>query len=171
MVKQHKWEEFQTIYLRLMRLSDRKRWILFPNTFESVALLSKASNVAAATGNSRAGAGLKLGSFDLDQFFLCGGYGDKVLDRRDLVREAIEDAENYFKKRFDKRKIYLFGDTEKDMVSAFESGIIPVLIDHEKQNRIHAKKWKASYYGDFRTIMKFVSLINQDPEPDKVIVF
>jgi len=66
--------------------------------------------------------------------------------------------------RFDKEKIFLFGDTENDMKSAVENQIIPVLIDPMRTNRDKAELWRAKYYDNFEGIEEFFAMIGTENE-------
>lgn len=156
------WQEFQSAYIEnLKELAGQYEWHLYPNVGEVIKFLNRESNIALVTGNIEKGAVIKLQKFDLDTYFKCGGYGDNAPDRKDFVKDAIIECEAIFNKRFNKKNIYLFGDTDKDVKSAHDNGITPVLIDHHNRYVNQAKALKTLYYHDFTTIEHFFKEITE----------
>lgn len=66
------------------------------------------------TGNMEAIAWLKLDEVDLKQYFLFGGFGDRVLNRSGLVEKALEVSTKLLGP-FDRKNVYLVGDTPRDI--------------------------------------------------------
>lgn len=155
-----KWNDFKTLYLnKLYDFSKKKDWVIFPNVLETIKFLFSNSNIALATGNIKEGAFIKLKKFSLENFFVSGGYGDFAKKRADFINDAINEAEANFNKKFNKKNIFLFGDTEKDVLSAKETGINSVLIDYSGVYYEDAKKWEADYYGNFIYIDNLIKKI------------
>ena len=96
---------------------------------------------------------------NLNKYFNCGGFGDYVKNRKSLVKEAIISSQKKFNKKFDKNNIYLFGDTEKDVQSAIENNITPVLINHKNRFKDITKKISIKYYFNFSKIDSFLKSI------------
>ena len=67
------------------------------------------------TGNMQAIAWLKLEKVGLDQYFQFGGFGDRVLKRSDLVKNAIKESQKTLG-LVNKHNIFLIGDTPRDIV-------------------------------------------------------
>lgn len=67
------------------------------------------------TGNMEAIAWLKLDEVDLKQYFLFGGFGDRVLKRSGLVEKALE-VSNKLVGAIDRKNVYLVGDTPRDIL-------------------------------------------------------
>lgn len=67
------------------------------------------------TGNTAAGARIKLSHFDLDQHFVVGGYGDLHSDRNDVARVALEEVERQVARPVDLRRVWVIGDTPADV--------------------------------------------------------
>ncbi|MBN2544562.1 MAG: HAD hydrolase-like protein [Spirochaetes bacterium] len=155
------WEKFKKEYLLILQeYSDTREWSLYPNVYETVSYLSKYSNVSIATGNIKKGAEIKLKKFNLLGFFPVGGYGDKAIDRVDFIYDSIRESEKKYNKKFKLQNIYLFGDTELDVKSANQCGINSVLIDHNEKYKKSALNWNTKYYGNFKSIDKFMKLIS-----------
>jgi phosphoglycolate phosphatase len=162
------WKKMKDIYKGKMIYYSRNDWIIFQNAYESILYLEKVSNIGLATGNIKIGSDIKLGKFNLDKVFKSGGFGEKAKNRSEIVHDAITSSEKVNGENFDRNKIFLFGDTEKDIKSAIDNGIIPVLIDPLHKNREKAVDWKAEYYGDFASIDNFLRLL---PKSDNKTVF
>ena len=153
------WTRFKNRYLEGLYTLNGQSWVLFPNAAETVKYLHSCSNIAVATGNIRPGADVKLAHFGLDGFFSCGGYGDEADDRAHLVQMAIRDAEAHYGRGFDPDRIFMLGDTEKDVRAAHDNGIVPVLIDHYGAHESVLDEWNVRYYGTFAGFDAFLSHI------------
>jgi phosphoglycolate phosphatase len=164
------WKLFTGIYIEIMNGYNKENWQIFPKSYESIEFLYRYSNIALTTGNMKEGAEIKLKRFDLNAFFKAGGFGDTNGDRALIVQDAVRSSELLHNKKFDKNKIYLFGDTYKDVKSAIDNQITPVLIDPKKINRENAEKWKAGFYGDFSFFDNFLKVF-EDNNKSKVIFF
>jgi len=166
------WENFKKIYIAELKKYLKNDWLIFQKAKETIINLSNISNIGLATGNIQKGAKIKMSKFGIESNFNCGGYGDFVLERKDIVIEAIDSAQKFYRKIFDKKNIYLLGDTEKDIKSALDNGINPVLIDPKNKNRDSAKIWGAKYYGNFINFEKFLSYISDNKaESDKEVIY
>jgi phosphoglycolate phosphatase-like HAD superfamily hydrolase len=71
--------------------------------------------LALGTGNMESGARVKIGRFDLNRYFPVGGFGDVHCERPDIMRDAVKNAEAYYGRKFDPRKIWVIGDTPHDI--------------------------------------------------------
>jgi phosphoglycolate phosphatase len=87
-----------------------------PGVRELIAELQSTSQVRLGllTGNIEAGAMLKLQSFDLWKPFAFGGFGDKHIDRAEVAREAVREAEAKYG-AIDPATIWVIGDTPHDV--------------------------------------------------------
>jgi len=74
------------------------------------------------TGNIEDIAWLKLEKVDLKEYFQFGGFGDKVLKRSVLVKNALE-ASVAKVGVIDKEKIFLVGDTPRDILGGQKLGV------------------------------------------------
>lgn len=152
-----KWEEFKSQYLKLLKQASKNdNWFIIPGADKAIKLLSENSNVGLVTGNIKKGAEIKLNKFSLDSYFKCGGYGDEIIYRKEIVKQAIYSSREFFKKDFANDKIFLFGDTKSDIDSAFENSIQPVLIDPDNKHNDNIKNWNVKYRGSFLNIDRFI---------------
>jgi phosphoglycolate phosphatase-like HAD superfamily hydrolase len=74
------------------------------------------------TGNMEAIAWLKLEKIGLNKYFHFGGFGDKIVKRSGLVKNAIKVSEQSLGK-LDNGKIFLIGDTPRDIVGGQKVGV------------------------------------------------
>ena len=80
------------------------------------------------TGNMKRGAERKLGHFGLWDFFPVGGFGDVHLDRDDVARDAVRDAERHCGRAFDPGEVWVIGDTPLDVSCAQAIGARAVAV-------------------------------------------
>ncbi|HEX6988083.1 MAG TPA: HAD family hydrolase [Bacillota bacterium] len=72
--------------------------------------------LALGTGNVQAGARAKLRAHDLDRYFPTGGFGDDADERADILRVAVDRAEECYGERFG--RVIVIGDTPLDVAAA-----------------------------------------------------
>jgi phosphoglycolate phosphatase-like HAD superfamily hydrolase len=70
------------------------------------------------TGGVEAAAHIKLARVGLNHYFCFGGYGSDSTDRAELTRYAIERAGRILGQRLDPQRIFVVGDTPKDIDAA-----------------------------------------------------
>ncbi len=70
------------------------------------------------TGNVREGARIKLAKDGLYDYFPIGAFGDDALNREHLPAFAIQRAEKYFKCFFEKKDVWIIGDSVNDIKCA-----------------------------------------------------
>lgn len=74
------------------------------------------------TGNLEVTARRKLDVFDLNRFFPVGGFGSDCADRNRLGRVALERACRHYGLRFQPEKVWIVGDTPRDIEAARSLG-------------------------------------------------
>jgi len=77
------------------------------------------------TGNLEKIARYKLRKIGIDHFFKIGGFGSDHINRGDLVKIAIQRAEDRFHCG-SKQRVFHFGDAPQDMQAARTAGVVPV---------------------------------------------
>src|SRR5207248_2087626 len=80
------------------------------------------------TGNTRAGAQRKLAHFGLWDYFPFGGFGDDHLDRDDVARMALAEAESHLGAAVDPASVWVIGDTPLDVRCAKAVGANAVAV-------------------------------------------
>lgn len=74
------------------------------------------------TGNSEAGARVKLAPFDLNRHFPTGGFGSDHIDRREVARVAHARAVDHHAIAFPPGRVVVIGDTVHDVDCARANG-------------------------------------------------
>ncbi len=74
------------------------------------------------TGNLESTARRKLDVFGLNQYFPVGGFGSDCADRNRLGRIALERASRHFGHRFEPARVWVVGDTPRDVDAARSMG-------------------------------------------------
>jgi phosphoglycolate phosphatase-like HAD superfamily hydrolase len=112
------WERFREAYLRVLphTLAARPGEVL-PGIVSLMETLEARDDVAVGllTGNTRAGARIKLGHYGLDRFFKFGGFGDDHLERDDVARDALSAVRHRSNGTVDLRRVWVIGDTPTDV--------------------------------------------------------
>ena len=80
------------------------------------------------TGNFEEAARIKLGHFDLWDYFRCGAFGDDAADRNKLVPFAVDRARTCGFGSFDYADVLVIGDTPHDVACAVAVGAQPVAV-------------------------------------------
>lgn len=106
-----------------------------------------------ATGNLEKGARIKLSRADLNKYFPVGGFGSDANQRDKIVKIAIKRAEKYYNSKFN--KIFLFGDTTYDIISAKNNSIIAVGILTGSQKKEDLFSCDADYvFKNFNEVLE-----------------
>ena len=85
-------------------------------------------SVGLLTGNIERGARLKVEHFGIAEHFGFGSYGDDHHDRNELGPIAIQRAELATGKKFHPEKVYVLGDTAKDIRCARAAGVQAIAV-------------------------------------------
>ena len=80
------------------------------------------------TGNFEEAARIKLGHFDLWDYFRCGAFGDDAADRNALVPFAVDRARTCGIGSIDYADVVVIGDTPHDVACATAVGALPVAV-------------------------------------------
>jgi len=126
-------EEFkERYYVRLSEefqrpRSSRRIMPGFPEALEKLSVLPK-THLGLLTGNWKRGAEIKLENFGLWKFFEFGAFGDDDLDRNKLVPHAIRRAANLFGSHPQSDRVYVIGDTPRDVQCARPHGATAIAV-------------------------------------------
>ena len=115
------WDKFVDHYMRGLRKNlPRRPGRVLPGVRQLIENIHARDNVVLGlvTGNVRAGAKLKLEHFGLWHFFRFGGFGDNHADRDDIARDAMAAAREYLDGTYDPARVWVVGDTPKDVQCA-----------------------------------------------------
>lgn len=112
-------QNFFDLYIEILSLEIKKvgNSIACPGVLKVLEILRQQGvffNVL-GTGNIEEGARLKLSIDNLNRHFPTGGFGEQEMERWQLIEKAIVNSKDCFQKDFQKDKIYVIGDTPKDI--------------------------------------------------------
>lgn len=126
-------EEFKERYfIRLMEelQQPRPQRRLMPGFPQLLAKLRELpqTHLGLLTGNWRRGAEIKLSHFGLWKYFEFGAFGDDDLDRNKLVPHAIRRAAEIFGSHPQRDRVYVIGDTPRDVQCARPHGATAIAV-------------------------------------------
>ena len=127
------WQRLIGEYLRLLpqKLREREGRVL-PGVEQLLEQLQvDGAAVGLLTGNTRAGADIKLSHFSLHTLVnsTCfGGYGDTRDDRNLLAADAIHSARAHVGRHVDADEVWIIGDTPRDVQCARSVGARAVAV-------------------------------------------
>jgi phosphoglycolate phosphatase-like HAD superfamily hydrolase len=134
----HTWQRLLAAYLHHLPacLANHRGWIL-PGIAALLEHLRAQDQVVLGllTGNVRDGARLKLGHYQLYDYFAFGGFGDLHLDRDDVAREALAAVHQHCNGTACLEQVWVIGDTPLDIrcaraigarVAAVATGLHPL---------------------------------------------
>ncbi|MFP6612068.1 MAG: HAD hydrolase-like protein [Pirellulales bacterium] len=125
------WQRFETAYLRQLPLTlASSDGTVLPGVKSLLADLDRhaAVELGLLTGNTAAGAKLKLSYYGLDHFFRFGGYGDDVLNRDAVARSALNVARQRINDQLRLDDVFVIGDTPLDVRCARAIGARAVAV-------------------------------------------
>ncbi len=108
-------KEAVRLFLQVMKRDGPK---LLPGVKELLQRLAKMNcRLGLATGNIREIAFGKLRKAGLAEFFQLGGFGERVVQRHELVELALREAKEKFGETYAGKQIVIVGDTRHDIDS------------------------------------------------------
>jgi phosphoglycolate phosphatase-like HAD superfamily hydrolase len=126
-------------------------------------LIEKGYTIGLLTGNSLRSAKIKLSNVELDKYFSAGGYGSDAYDRHELVDMALKDVENKFKITFDKKNVFLVGDTREDIACAKKAGVKIISVATGKENLEQLENSRPDFlFKDFSDINQILGCIEEN---------
>lgn len=119
-------EEYVRTLQEILRQNQNKK--VLPGIREILKHIDMSENSynAMLTSNLRIGAKAKLESVGLQHYFSVGGFGDVYGEKADAAIKGIEEAESYYGVRFEKKHIYIVGDSIYDIACAREIDAISI---------------------------------------------
>lgn len=113
---------------------------ILPGVKQLLAVLKSDSRFALGllTGNVLRGAQIKLAKENLFSYFPVGAFGDDALKREQLPSFAIQRAEKYYGYFFDKKDIWIVGDSVNDIKCAQSNHLksLAVASGHVKEEEL-----------------------------------
>ena len=106
-----------------------KGYRVLPGVAQLLDRLSRAGVVLGlVSGNVEGAARIKIGRADLNRFFPFGGYATDSGDRSELTRAAIARAEALAGEPLDPARVFVVGDTPRDVDAAHGAGAVAVAV-------------------------------------------
>lgn len=125
-------EDFKSRYFELLEqvLKDWESGIVYPGIPDLLkALDSKAEvQLGLATGNFRESAFIKLQKYGLHGFFEEGGFGGDHPERPEVVADAIAKCQTLSGQVYDRKDIFVIGDSISDVEAGRANGINSVAV-------------------------------------------
>lgn len=112
------------------------------------------------TGNTRQGASVKLSHFDIDQYFVFGGYGDVKEARSEIAYQGIIAAQEFHGSPLNRSQFLVIGDTPSDVACArdVEVPVLAVLTGFASESSVRASK-PDHIFEDLTDIDKFRAIL------------
>lgn len=116
-------EKIDSFFENLTRLYEKSlvngKVSLFPKIPELLKKLSDKNYILGlVTGNTKEISFAKLKKAKIDKFFTIGGFGEDSIKREDLVEFALNRAKKKYSCEFDKKSVFVIGDTPRDISAA-----------------------------------------------------
>lgn len=123
-------------------------------------LMKEDAAIGLLTGNTRERAKAKLVNCGLWKYFEIGAFGDATKIRSELVPIALKEARDKLGIGFDRKDVYLVGDTVRDIQCAKEAGVNIVAVATGKETVKQLQQEKPGYlFKDFRDSAKIINSI------------
>ncbi|MCY2989577.1 MAG: HAD family hydrolase [Planctomycetota bacterium] len=125
------WRDFETAYLRhLATQLPLREGSLLPGVVDLLQQLTNRDDVAVGllTGNTPAGARLKLEHFEIHHYFSFGGFGDRHPERNGVARDALAAAQGHLRQPIAPEQVWVIGDTPLDIGCARHIGANAVAV-------------------------------------------
>ena len=125
-------EDFKSRYFELLEqvLKDWESGIVYPGIPDLLKALDSNAEVqlGLATGNFRESAFIKLQKYGLHGFFEEGGFGGDHPERPEVVADAIAKCQTLSGQVYDRKDIFVIGDSISDVEAGRANGINSVAV-------------------------------------------
>ncbi len=124
------------------RIRESPRFELMPGVIEILEQLSRDPDLflALATGNFERAGRMKLDRGGVEHYFQTGGFGNDARERDKILLAAVGYSEELARKCFDKKRIFVIGDTEYDIAAAKKAGLRSIAVLTNGRTRKHFEK-------------------------------
>ena len=114
------------------------------------------------TGNVREGAHYKLAPVGLERYFPVGAYGDDALLRDDLPPVAIQRTEKHYQCFFEKKDIWIIGDSVNDIRCAHAHHLRSLAVGTGKIPAEELRKYRPDVFlPDLTPTEKIIRILSQ----------
>jgi len=116
------------------------------------------------TGGAREISRMKLESIGIWHYFKIGGFGDSADSRAKLIDVAVAQAiEQKLVKKIDMRRVYVIGDTRRDIMGAKERGAVSVAVSTGNYSKEFLKEYNPDYL--ISRLSELIPILNnKDPK-------
>ncbi|SKC84104.1 HAD family hydrolase [Maledivibacter halophilus] len=145
-------------------LKDNTSSRILPGIDEILEITSSEENLyhILGTGNCEKGARLKLSHLGLDKYFHIGGFGDEDIERWEAIEKAIGKAKDFYEIDFEKKNIYVIGDTPFDVECGKILGVRTVAVATGRYSYEELSRCKPDYiFYNFEVFEDFLSIIRK----------
>jgi phosphoglycolate phosphatase len=146
-----------------------RRGRLLPGVTQLMASLRAAEGSHALgllTGNTAEGARTKVEHFGLGGIFGFGAYGDDHHDRNELGPVALQRARHHTGRDFAPDRVFVIGDTPKDIRCARACGAWAIAVATGSYSRAELETHEPDeIFDDFTDAEAFCDVIDRLPEP------
>lgn len=106
------------------------RFELMPGVVDILEHLSRDPSIflALATGNFERAGRMKLKRGGIEHYFRAGGFGNDARERDQILAAAVLDSEEMARRKFEKHRIFVIGDTEYDIAAAKKAGLRSIAV-------------------------------------------
>lgn len=124
------------------RIQQATRFELMPGVVEILEYLSRDPEIflALATGNFERAGRMKLSRGGVEHYFQTGGFGNDARERDKILLTAVAYSEELARKRFEKHRTFVIGDTEHDITAAKKAGLRSIAVLTNGRTRKHFEK-------------------------------
>jgi len=115
------------------------------------------------TGNAEKKGWWKLKKTGLDKFIKFGAFGDSIINREELFPLALEKAETISGLHFDKKNIFIIGDTYHDIEVAKIHSLKSIAVATGRMTNTELKRYEPDYiFADLTKTKEFLKIIGID---------
>lgn len=145
-------------------LKDNTSSKILPGVNEILEKTSDRQNIfhILGTGNCERGARLKLSHLELNKYFKIGGFGDEDLQRWQIIKSAINEAEAFYSIDFSSKQTYVIGDTPLDIECGKILGIKSVAVATGGYSYDELKSYEPDYiFQSFEAFEEFLFILTK----------
>ncbi|MCK4421767.1 HAD family hydrolase [candidate division WOR-3 bacterium] len=125
-------DEFYSIYAEKLKeeIAENANSRFQPGFPELLEFLKtdKKIYLAIATGNMKVGAMTKMAYFEIQDYFPVGGFGDKALNKKEVIYSGCKKAKDFYNYNFEKEDVFVIGDSSKDISAARDLGFHSIAV-------------------------------------------
>jgi len=153
-------ERYEEIFEELIMIAPN--FELMPGVMPLLEHLSRDKDLflALGTGNFERAGRMKLKRGAIEHYFITGGFGNDARERDKILHAAVTFSEEHARKQFEKKNIFVIGDTEYDIAAAKKAGLRSIAVLTNGRTRKDFKKDPPDYIlQDLSNIPDFLACL------------